>query len=126
MANDAPLMEARGVSKYFGHVVALEDISMEVRAGQVMCLLGDNGAGKSTLIKTFSGVHQPTRGTILVDGEEVVFNSPRDAIDRGIATVYQDLAMIPLRASRATSSSVANRRREWVRSDASTWRKPTA
>jgi simple sugar transport system ATP-binding protein len=96
MANDAPLMEARGVSKYFGHVVALEDISMEVRAGQVMCLLGDNGAGKSTLIKTFSGVHQPTRGTILVDGEEVVFNSPRDAIDRGIATVYQDLAMIPL------------------------------
>jgi simple sugar transport system ATP-binding protein len=69
---------------------------MEVRAGQVMCLLGDNGAGKSTLIKTFSGVHQPTRGTILVDGEEVVFNSPRDAIDRGIATVYQDLAMIPL------------------------------
>jgi simple sugar transport system ATP-binding protein len=96
MANDAPLMEARGVSKYFGHVVALEGISMEVRAGQVMCLLGDNGAGKSTLIKTFSGVHQPTRGTILVDGEEVVFNSPRDAIDRGIATVYQDLAMIPL------------------------------
>jgi simple sugar transport system ATP-binding protein len=96
MANDAPLMEARGVSKYFGHVVALEDISMEVRAGQVMCLLGDNGAGKSTLIKTFSGVHQPTRGTLLLDGEEVVFRSPRDAIDRGIATVYQDLAMIPL------------------------------
>ena len=96
MANDAPLMEARGVSKYFGHVVALEDISMEVRVGQVMCLLGDNGAGKSTLIKTFSGVHQPTRGTLLLDGEEVVFRSPRDAIDRGIATVYQDLAMIPL------------------------------
>ena len=96
MANDAPLMEARGVSKYFGHVVALEDISMEVRAGQVTCLLGDNGAGKSTLIKTFSGVHQPTKGTLLLDGEEVVFRSPRDAIDRGIATVYQDLAMIPL------------------------------
>ena len=96
MANDAPLMEARGVSKYFGHVVALEDISMEVRAGQVTCLLGDNGAGKSTLIKTFSGVHQPTKGILLLDGEEVVFRSPRDAIDRGIATVYQDLAMIPL------------------------------
>src|ERR687890_2923766 len=61
-----------------------------------MCLLGDNGAGKSTLIKIFSGVHQPTRGTLLLDGEEVVFRSPRDAIDRGIATVYQDLAMIPL------------------------------
>jgi simple sugar transport system ATP-binding protein len=96
MANDAPLMEARGVSKYFGHVVALEDISMEVKGGQVTCLLGDNGAGKSTLIKTFSGVHQPTRGTLLLEGEEVVFRSPRDAIDRGIATVYQDLAMIPL------------------------------
>jgi len=96
MANDAPLIEARGVSKYFGHVVALEDISLEVRAGQVTCLLGDNGAGKSTLIKTFSGVHQPTKGTMAVDGEEVRFNSPRDAIDCGIATVFQDLAMIPL------------------------------
>lgn len=96
MASDAPLMEARGVSKYFGKVVALEDISMEVRAGQVTCLLGDNGAGKSTLIKTFSGVHQPTKGTLALDGEEVLLNSPRDAIDRGIATVFQDLAMIPL------------------------------
>ena len=96
MANDAPLMEARGISKYFGHVVALEDISLEVRAGQVTCLLGDNGAGKSTLIKTFSGVHQPTKGTMAVDGEVVRFDSPRDAIDRGIATVFQDLAMIPL------------------------------
>jgi len=57
MTNDTPLLEARGISKYFGHVVALEDISMDVRPGEVMCLLGDNGAGKSTLIKTFSGVH---------------------------------------------------------------------
>jgi simple sugar transport system ATP-binding protein len=96
MANDAPLLEARGISKYFGKVVALEDISMQVRAGQVMCLLGDNGAGKSTLIKTFSGVHQPTKGTMAVDGEPVVFQSPRDAMDRGVATVFQDLAMIPL------------------------------
>jgi simple sugar transport system ATP-binding protein len=96
MMNTTPLMEARGVSKYFGHVVALEDISMDVRAGEVMCLLGDNGAGKSTLIKTFSGVHQPTRGDLLIEGEEVSFDSPRDAIDRGISTVYQDLAMIPL------------------------------
>ncbi|HZB09618.1 MAG TPA: ATP-binding cassette domain-containing protein [Rubrobacter sp.] len=96
MTNDTPLLEARGISKYFGHVVALEDISMDVRPGEVMCLLGDNGAGKSTLIKTFSGVHQPTEGTLLIDGEEVLLNSPRDAIDRGIATVYQDLAMIPL------------------------------
>jgi simple sugar transport system ATP-binding protein len=96
MTNDTPLLEARGISKYFGQVVAIEDISMAVRPGEVMCLLGDNGAGKSTLIKTFSGVHQPTEGTLLIDGEEVLFDSPRDAIDRGIATVYQDLAMIPL------------------------------
>jgi simple sugar transport system ATP-binding protein len=96
MENPTPLIEARGVSKYFGHVVALEDISMQVRAGEVMCLLGDNGAGKSTLIKVFSGVHRPDEGTMLVEGDEVVFDSPRDAIDRGIATVYQDLAMIPL------------------------------
>jgi simple sugar transport system ATP-binding protein len=96
MANAAPLLEARSISKYFGKVVALEDISMQVRAGQVMCLLGDNGAGKSTLIKTFSGVHQPTKGTMAVDGEPVVFQSPRDAMDCGVATVFQDLAMIPL------------------------------
>jgi simple sugar transport system ATP-binding protein len=94
--NGAPILEARGVSKYFGHVVALEDITMDVRAGEVLCLLGDNGAGKSTLIKTLSGVHSPDKGTILVDGEATTFNSPRDAIERGIATVFQDLAMIPL------------------------------
>ena len=94
--NGGPILEARGVSKYFGHVVALEDITMDVRAGEVLCLLGDNGAGKSTLIKTFSGIHKPDKGTMLVDGEETVFNSPHDAIERGIATVFQDLAMIPL------------------------------
>jgi len=94
--DSTPLIEARNLSKYFGHVVALEDISMQVRAGEVMCLLGDNGAGKSTLIKTFSGVHQPTEGKMLLDGEEVLLSSPRDAIDRGIATVFQDLSMIPL------------------------------
>jgi simple sugar transport system ATP-binding protein len=69
---------------------------MDVRGGEVLCLLGDNGAGKSTLIKILSGVYHPTRGTVLIDGEETVFASPRDAIERGIATVYQDLAMIPL------------------------------
>jgi simple sugar transport system ATP-binding protein len=96
MANSTYLIEAQNISKYFGHVVALEDISMSVRAGEVMCLLGDNGAGKSTLIKIFSGVHKPDSGRLLVDGEEVTFESPRGAIGRGIATVYQDLAMIPL------------------------------
>ena len=91
-----PLIEVDGISKYFGQVIALKDISMSVDAGEVLCLLGDNGAGKSTLIKTLSGVHQHDEGRMLVEGEEVKFNSPRDALDRGIATVFQDLAMIPL------------------------------
>ena len=91
-----PLLEVQGVSKYFGSVIALKDISMSVGAGEVMCLLGDNGAGKSTLIKIFSGVYQHNEGRMFVEGEEVRFVTPRDALDRGIATVYQDLAMIPL------------------------------
>jgi simple sugar transport system ATP-binding protein len=91
-----PLVELRDIVKRFGSVIALNGVTMKVHAGEVMCLLGDNGAGKSTLIKTLSGVHQPTAGEILIDGEHVVMHSPRDALDRGIATVYQDLAMIPL------------------------------
>ena len=91
-----PLLEARSVSKYFGAVVAIEDVSLAVRAGEITCLLGDNGAGKSTLIKTLSGVHMPTSGTLAVDGQPVVFSSPRDALDAGVATVYQDLAIMPL------------------------------
>src|SRR5262249_42963581 len=91
-----PLIEVQQISRYFGHVIALKDISMSVSAGEVMCLLGDNGAGKSTLIKILSGVHQPSAGRYLVDGKEVQFGSPRDALNAGIATVYQDLAMIPL------------------------------
>ena len=94
--NGTPLVEVRSVSKYFGSVVSLKDISMSVHAGEVMCLLGDNGAGKSTLIKIFAGVHLPSEGTMLVEGKEVRFGSPRDALNAGIATVYQDLAMIPL------------------------------
>ena len=92
----APLIEARALTKYFGSVVALRDVSLAVRAGEVLCLLGDNGAGKSTLIKILSGVHPPDSGEILLDGAPVTFGSPRDALQRGIATVYQDLAMIPL------------------------------
>ena len=91
-----PLVELRDMIKRFGSVIALNGVTMKVHAGEVMCLLGDNGAGKSTLIKTLSGVHQPTEGEILIDGQPVVMRSPRDALDRGIATVYQDLAMIPL------------------------------
>jgi len=92
----APLIEIRDLVKHYGPVIALAGVSMSVNAGEVMCLLGDNGAGKSTLIKTLAGVVQATSGTYLVEGEEVVLKGPRDALDRGIATVYQDLAMIPL------------------------------
>src|SRR5579885_2026651 len=91
-----PLLEVQNVSKYFGSVIALKDISMKLFAGQVMCLLGDNGAVKSTLIKILSGVHRPSEGQYLIEGKEVHFSSPRDALNAGIATVYQDLAMIPL------------------------------
>ncbi len=91
-----PVLEARNLSKYFGSVIALQDISLTLMKGEVLCLLGDNGAGKSTLIKTLSGVHRPDSGDYLVEGVPVTFNSPREALDHGIATVYQDLAMIPL------------------------------
>lgn len=93
---DTPLIELRDIEKHFGSVIALAGVSVSVMPGECHCLLGDNGAGKSTFIKTMSGVHKPTRGEILVDGERVAFTSPRDAMARGIATVYQDLAMIPL------------------------------
>jgi len=91
-----PLIEARNVTKYFGPVVALKDISVRIMPGEVHCLLGDNGAGKSTLIKIFSGVFPPDGGELYVEGRPVRFQSPKEAMDRGIATVYQDLAMIPL------------------------------
>jgi simple sugar transport system ATP-binding protein len=94
--NGTPLLEVREISKYFGSVIALNKVSMSVYRGEVTCLLGDNGAGKSTLIKTLSGVHRPDDGEYLFEGKPVAFNSPRDALALGIATVYQDLAMIPL------------------------------
>ena len=91
---DAPVIELRGVGKSYGSFRALDDISLSVRQGHVTCVLGDNGAGKSTLIKTLAGLHEPTDGEILVDGEPVEFANPRDALDHGIATVYQDLAVV--------------------------------
>ena len=84
------------VNKSFGPIDVLHDISLDVRAGEVLCLLGDNGAGKSTLIKILSGVHKPTSGTIEMEGAPVVFNSPRDASERGIATVHQFGGSFPL------------------------------
>ncbi|MCX7889489.1 MAG: ATP-binding cassette domain-containing protein [Rhodobacteraceae bacterium] len=92
----APAIELRHVSKRFGSVIALNDVSMTVNAGEVHCLLGDNGAGKSTLIKILSGVHRPSAGEILVEGRRVDFRSPRDAAEAGVATVFQDLGLIPL------------------------------
>jgi simple sugar transport system ATP-binding protein len=92
----APLLEARNVSKYFGSVIALEDITFKVNAGEVACVLGDNGAGKSTLIKMLSGVHTPDKGELLIEGEPVHFTGPREARALGIATVFQDLATVPL------------------------------
>ena len=90
------ILALENVSKRFGSVLALQNITMRLKEGEVHCLLGDNGAGKSTLIKTLAGVHKPTDGQYLVDGRPVVFNSPSEALDMGVATVYQDLALVPL------------------------------
>lgn len=91
-----PIIEMKNIEKHFGSVIALAGVSLDVYPGECHCLLGDNGAGKSTFIKTMSGVHQPTKGEIFFEGKPLHFDRPRDAIAAGIATVYQDLAMIPL------------------------------
>jgi simple sugar transport system ATP-binding protein len=91
-----PLLQMVDIKKHFGSVIALAGVSIDVYAGECHCLLGDNGAGKSTLIKTMSGVHQPSEGKILLEGQQVRFYSPRHALNNGIATVHQDLGMIPL------------------------------
>ncbi|NKY84720.1 ATP-binding cassette domain-containing protein [Nocardia veterana] len=93
---EPPLIETVGIGKSYGRVVALQGINLRVEAGRVTCVLGDNGAGKSTLIKILAGVHQHDAGELRVDGEPTRFASPRAALDRGIATVYQDLAVVPL------------------------------
>ncbi|MFJ8545081.1 ATP-binding cassette domain-containing protein [Streptomyces sp. NPDC093586] len=91
-----PLVELRGAGKSYGTVRALHGVDLTVLPGRVTCVLGDNGAGKSTLIKIISGLHRPTEGDLLVDGGPARFTGPRDALARGIATVYQDLATVPL------------------------------
>jgi simple sugar transport system ATP-binding protein len=94
--SESALLELDNISKYYGNIIALSGVSTSVTAGEVTCVLGDNGAGKSTFIKMLAGVHKPTEGTIRMNGKEVSFETPREALDHGIATVYQDLAMVPL------------------------------
>ena len=89
-----PLLEARGISKSFLHVQALDDVDFRVVPGEVVALVGDNGAGKSTLMKTLCGAYQPDAGSIVFDGRPVAMRTPRDAIALGIAVVYQDLALV--------------------------------
>ena len=91
-----PILELRNVNKSFGPIDVLHDISLKVRAGEVLCLLGDNGAGKSTLIKTLAGVYQPSSGEVLMDGKPVDFDGPRDAQRMGISTVHQFGGTFPL------------------------------
>ena len=90
------VLEARSLCKRFGGTLALDDASLTVLAGEVTCLLGDNGAGKSTLIKILAGVFPPTSGDYILHGRPVAFSAPRVALAHGIATVFQDLAMVPL------------------------------
>ncbi|MEP6562095.1 MAG: ATP-binding cassette domain-containing protein [Nakamurella sp.] len=91
----APVLEARGLVKRYGSVTAINGADFELRAGEVLAVIGDNGAGKSSLIKALAGAVVPDAGQILMDGEPVVFHNTRDARAQGIETVYQDLAVIP-------------------------------
>ncbi|KRC66665.1 sugar ABC transporter ATP-binding protein [Aeromicrobium sp. Root236] len=90
------IIEVRDIGKRYGNIIALSDVSTSVRAGEVTCVLGDNGAGKSTFIKILAGAHEHTDGELLIDGESHTLSSPRAALELGIATVYQDLAVVPL------------------------------
>lgn len=90
-----PVLEARGVSKRYGSVTALDGVDFELLPGEIMAVIGDNGAGKSSLIKALSGALVPDEGQILLDGKPVHFRSPLDARSQGIETVYQDLAVAP-------------------------------
>jgi simple sugar transport system ATP-binding protein len=91
-----PIIEVRDLGKTYGSVIALREVTTTVNAGEVTCVLGDNGAGKSTFIKILAGAHEHTDGAFVVDGVSRNFSSPRAALNLGIATVYQDLAVVPL------------------------------
>jgi simple sugar transport system ATP-binding protein len=96
MSKPTPILSLRNVSKNFAGYQALDDVSLEIYPGQVLCLLGDNGAGKSTLIKVLSGFHEPTSGSVLLNGEPTSFKVPKDASNQGIATVHQFGGTFPL------------------------------
>ncbi len=93
MSEMIPILEARGISKYFGAVTALENVNLRLMPGEVLGVVGDNGAGKSTLMKILAGLYQPSKGELLAQGQPVHFRSPKDARDRGIEMVYQELAL---------------------------------
>jgi simple sugar transport system ATP-binding protein len=93
---ETPLVRLDDAGKNYGSIIALQGVTLDVGASEVTCVLGDNGAGKSTLIKIIAGLHRHSHGTYEVEGAQVKFDSPREALDRGIATVYQDLAVVPL------------------------------
>jgi simple sugar transport system ATP-binding protein len=90
------LIEVRDIGKRYGNIIALSDVSTSVRAGEVTCVLGDNGAGKSTFIKILAGAHEHSDGELVIDGQSRTLSNPREALSAGIATVYQDLAVVPL------------------------------
>ncbi|KQQ28841.1 ATP-binding cassette domain-containing protein [Frondihabitans sp. Leaf304] len=96
ISTSVPLVQMTDVGKSYGAVRAIKGINLTVRAGEVTCVLGDNGAGKSTLIKIMAGLHNHNEGTMSISGVETTFASPRDALGAGIATVYQDLAVVGL------------------------------
>ncbi len=96
-AQTIPFVRARGLSKSFGHVRALQDVDLDIRQAEVLAIVGDNGAGKSTLTKILSGVYQPDRGDIQVNGRAVRITNPHEARELGIATVFQNLALVDSR-----------------------------
>lgn len=96
LPDGTPLIEMIDIGKFYGAIRALKGINLRVNAGEVTCVLGDNGAGKSTLIKIMSGLHRHSEGSLKVDGKDLEFSSPREALDHGVATVYQDLAVVGL------------------------------
>ena len=93
MSESTPVIEARGICKYFGAVTALEEVNLRLMQGEVLGVVGDNGAGKSTLMKVLAGLYPPNKGELLIQGQPTQLHSPRDARDRGIEMVYQDLAL---------------------------------